>query len=296
MPRVGTAYNILLAKQHMEKNRLAHTKALEPLATGRVINRPSDEPSRIAEYFRQMGEVTRIEQFDLNVSTARTRVNVTDSTLSSIGELLNEVYELALQGNDQTLTPEELSYLTSRLTDLKADITDLANTKLGNIYVFSGYKSSTQPFTGTPTVFNGDSNTINVKVTSTKQVRVSIDGDETFMGGGGGVDIFDTIDDLVTSIQARDEVAVGSLITDVLQAQDQINTARATMANSTKGLDTAENTLAELNVQISERVSVLSDVDVATATADLGFKEFTLKSSLAVARRVMEVQLQSFFE
>ena len=295
MTRIGTGYNILLASQYMAQNRLAYARALEPLSSGKKINHLHDDPAHLSEYFQSTSKLSRIEQYTTNISTAETRINITDSTLSEINELNNEAYELALQGNDQTLTADERIAITDRLSEIKEDITSLCNTKFGDSYIFAGYKSSTIPFSGDPVAFAGDSNQIMMKVSDTKEVQTTIDADITFTGSGGGVDVFATIDSLIIAIQANDATTIGNNITDLQTSQTQISNARAVLGNASKSLDTATNILGNLSIQISERIAALSDVDIASATTNLSFCEFTLQSALAVASRVMEIQLQSFF-
>lgn len=300
MTRVGSDYNLLLARRYLTQLNESYTKQLEPLSTGKRINRPSDDPSRLSSYMQSLGDLTQLDQYGLNVANAKLRVGITDSTLSEMSNLMNEAYQLALQGNDQTSSDADLANITSRLTSIKEDLVNLSNTKIGSNYIFSGYLTSTQPFAEgatPPTVeYNGDNNFLMVKVSDNKTVQTNIDADEAFMGGGTGVDIFDTIDELITSIQARDETAMGTLITDILTAQDQMGDARATMGNSLKALETAETRLQNSREQVMERISALSDVDIATATTDLSFTEYALQSSMEVTKRVLSIGLQSFFD
>lgn len=296
MTRVGSDYNLLIARRYLSQQNAAYSKALEPLSTGKRINHLSDDPSRLSTYLQSMGDLTQIEQYSLNVSNAKLRVNITDSTLSQMNDLLTEAYQLALQGNDQSNNDSNLENITDRLAAIKEDLVDLANTKVGSNYVFSGYLTTTKPFTGSPIAYNGDNNFSMVKVSDTKRIQTNIDADATFMGGGTGVDIFDTLDDLITSIQARDETGVGTLITDLLTGQDQLSDARALMGNSAKGLDAQEILLANAQEQITERISAIADVDVATASSDLSYKQYTLQSSLEVTKRVLALGLQSLFD
>jgi flagellar hook-associated protein 3 FlgL len=296
MTRVGSDYNLLLARRYLTQLNETYTKQLEPLSTGKRINHLSDDPSRLSTYMQSLNDLTQLDQYGLNVANAKLRVGITDSTLGEMNDLMTEVYTLALQGNDQTSSDADLSNLVSRLSSIKEDLVNLANTQIGSTYVFSGYLTSTKPFSGTPIAYNGDNNFQMVKVSDNKEVQTNIDADQTFMGGGTGIDIFDTIDDLITSIQARDETAVGTLITDITTAQDQLSDARATMGNSLKSLETAETRLATAREQVSERISSLADVDMATATTDLSFTEYALQSSMEVTKRVLAIGLQSFFE
>lgn len=300
MTRVGTEYNLIIARRYLDEVNSSYSRALEPLATGRRINRPSDDPARISSYFQNVNELNQIEQYKVNASLARTRLNITDGVMSQVSGLVNEVYALALEGNDQTTSPEQLTYITDRLASIKEDLMSLTNTKIGSSYIFGGYLSDTQPFdfiAGTTTVtYNGDSNQLMVKVADEKRVQVTIDADEAFLGGGSGVDIFDTIDELVTSIEAQDEIAIGTLITDIQSSQDQISTARATIGNSIRSLDSAETYVENKEIQVSERISAVADVDIAKATTDLSFNEYTLRSALEVTKRVLSLQLQNFWD
>jgi flagellar hook-associated protein 3 FlgL len=292
--RVGNGYNLLIVKQAIAVNRAQHTKAMEPLATGRRINHLSDDPARLAEFFRVSNDNGRIAQYNLNISTAKTRINITDNVLSQTTQLIQEVNDIALQGNTQTLNQTEINGMTQRLSDIKAEILDMANSKMGSNYLFSGFKFSTQPFTGNPVTYNGDSNTISVKVTAQKNVQVSVDGDSIFTGGGGGKDIFATIDNLISDIQSQNDTQIGADITDLQDVQDQVLTARTTLGNSSQSLDSATTFLSQLGISSAARLGEIADVDMAKAATDLSFYEFTLKSAFAITQRVLSITTQSF--
>jgi flagellar hook-associated protein 3 FlgL len=291
--RIGSAYNLLVAKTNLARNRAAYSKALEPISSGQRINSLSDDPAHLATYFQNTSQLQRLDQYKLNITNAKTKIDITDATLNDVGDLLNEAYSIAIQGNDQTSSDQEIQYLASRLTDIKEDIRKLGNTKIGNNYVFAGFKTTTEPFNGTPVVYNGDSNLSYIQVSASRQVQTSVDPDEVFMGGGTGVDIFQTLDSLITALGNRDENATGTLISDVQKATDQISNARGALGNAGKSINTAENTLGNLEVQYTERISAIADTDLAKATADLSFQEYTIQASMEVTKRVFSIQLQS---
>lgn len=293
--RVGNQYNLLIVKKALSDNRASYTKSMEPLSTGRRINHLSDDPARLAEFFRVGNENNRIQQYNLNISTARTRINITDNILNQVNQLVQSVNDIALQGNVQTNNTTEINGMVQRLTDIKNEILDLANSKIGNNYIFSGYKLTTQPFSGTPVAYNGDSNVTYVKVTAQKNIQVSVDGDATFTGAGGGKDIFATIDNLISDIQSQNDVQIGADITDLQDVMDQIIQARTILGNSSQALDTSESFLAQLGVTSAERLGQIGDVDMAQAATDLSYFEFTLKSAYAVTQRVMDITTQSLF-
>lgn len=303
MARIGIQYNLNLMNTNVRRNRKTYSDSLEPLATGRRVNKLRDDPTILTEFFRIQNKLSRKEQFEFNISAARTRVDVTDTVLQELNELVNEAIEAGIQARNGTLNTDDISNVVARLNDLDTEALGIANTKMGNVYIFSGFLSSTQPFDGTPGTFNGDSNDINIKVTDTKQVTVSVDGDALFTGGGGNTDLFQAIDDLISGIQNQNNAApndeattnaIGDAIDDLRAVLNQISTARSGMGNTQKQLDSALRFLENIEVADSERLSTLIDTDIAAASTELSFRQFTLESAFAVSRKVLEVSLTSF--
>lgn len=296
MPRIGINYNLNLIATNMENARYAHALALTPLATGKRINKLRDSPTQLNEYMRLSGEISRKKQYQFNISTARTRVNITDSVLSELDGVIKEAYELGIQGLNGSLSANDLANVTARLNSIDSTILSLGNTKIGSVYLFSGFKSATQPFTGAAGVFNGDTNAVNIKVSATRDVQVSLSGSDLFTGTNGNTDVFDTIDDLITAVGAQDATALGTALTGLQTVMTKIQTDRSSMGNSIKQLEAAGDFLNNLEVANSERLSTIGDTDVASATSELSYREFSMKSAIAVAQRVMEISLQSFLQ
>lgn len=294
MVRVGVNYNLTLINANTTRNRLAHSEALLPLATGRRINKLRDDPSVLVEFFNLSAELKSKEKYDFNINTARSRINVTDAVLEEINNLIVSAYEAGIQGANDGLNADDISVLVSRLNDIDADVLSLANSKIGDVYLFSGFQSTTQPFDGSAGTFNGDTNDVRIKVTDTTQVTVSVNGDDLFTGGSGNVDIFDTIDNLITAIQARDSDDINTEIANLQTIMANMQVARGEMGNALSQLDTAEEFLSKFEVTNSERMGVIRDADLAEAATKLSYQEFALEASYAVSRRVLDISLTSF--
>lgn len=298
MPRIGAQYNLSLINQNIKKARENHLNALEPISSGRRINHLSDNPSQLTEYFRMQNRLERTEQYRLNINTARTRTTITDAVLDEATDLMNQVYELALQGNDDTLTISEVTNIRNRIDDIETNILDLANTQVGEVYIFGGFNTNAIPFTinGAPPPevdFNGTSDAVNIRVTETRNVQVSIDG-RIFTGGGGNYDVFDMFEDLDIALAARDSALIGTEIANIQTILNQFSSSRSTLGNSMQQLNSAESFLGNLELVDSERLAEISSTDMAKATADLSLAEFALETAFAASRRIMEMSLRSF--
>lgn len=291
--RIGSGYNYLITEYNSRRNQKFYSDALTPLSTGKRINYLSDDPTHITEYFQITQELKQIESHINNISLARSQVNMTDTVLEQMNSLLQEAYELSLQGNDQTLTSDDLSNISTRFTDIRTDFLRLANTKINGKYIFSGFETATQPFSGTPVVYSGDANRPIVKISDNKFVYTGINGNTSF-GPGATVDGFDALSDMLTAILARDKTTIGTNITRLQNVMNQLSTARGDLANTSKVLDSEEDFLGKQKIQLSERFSHIADVDIAEASTELSFREYTLQASMALARKIFELQNSSF--
>lgn len=303
MVRIGIQYNLNLMNANIRKNRESYTNSLQPLATGRRVNSLKDDPTVLTEYFRIQEKLKRKDQYGFNISSARTRVDLTDSVLQELNDLVNEALQVGIQARNGTLNSDDLNNAISRLNDIDSSILDIANTKVGNVYLFSGFLSSTQPFDGTPGTFNGDTNDVKVKVTQTKQVTVNVSGDDLFTGGSGNQDIFQAIDDLISGIQNQNNAApndeattnaIGNAIDALYSVLNQVSEARSEIGNTQKELTASQRFLDSLQLTDTDRLSTLIDTDIAAASTELSFKQFTMESAFAVANKVVQVSLTSF--
>lgn len=294
--RIGTNYNLLIMNQNMQRARREYGEIMAPMTSGRNINKLSDDPSRLSTVMEITKSMDRREQFLLNINSARSRLGITESVLSQVNDLMQEAYELTIQGNNEALTTNEITGITTRIAAIKEDVLALANAKQGGIYLFSGFESTTQPFTGTAGVYNGDTNTISYKVSETKSVAVNINGQNLFAGGGGNVDIFGLLDNMIADINTQNTTNIGTRITEAQTVINNVQSARANVGGNLQSIQFTENVMEDAYIQNSERAAAINDVDMAKAASDLSLKEFLLQTAMTVSARVMNIQLRSFFD
>ena len=72
------------------------------ITTGLKILRPSDDPSGSVKVLNLNANMGEIEQFNRNLSVARSELSHQESVLESINESLQRVRELTVQANNPT--------------------------------------------------------------------------------------------------------------------------------------------------------------------------------------------------
>lgn len=159
-------------------------KLQQQLSTGRRVLTPSDDPIASARAL-DLGQSQAVNaQYIRNGETATGALALQESTLTQYTELLQNIRTIAVNAGNASLTSSDLKSLGTELRARFAELMGLANTADGNgQYLFSGFKSTVQPFTGSvdsTVTYAGDQGQRLVQVSASRQVEISSSGAEVF--------------------------------------------------------------------------------------------------------------------
>lgn len=85
-------------KNYINNNLSRMDKYQNQMATGKKISVPSDDPIVAARALKLRTDVSEIEQYKRNVKDAQSWMDITETALSNIGDVLHRARELASQG------------------------------------------------------------------------------------------------------------------------------------------------------------------------------------------------------
>ncbi|MCF8128888.1 MAG: hypothetical protein K9N10_10270 [Deltaproteobacteria bacterium] len=118
-------------------------KIQEKVSTQKSVNRPSDDPLAMGRILGYRTTLASIEQYSRNIERAKMNIEFAEIQLEEVCEQLSTAKNMAINqsSGDMTTrlqTAEDIQNISDRLLDL-------ANTKLGDDYIFAGYKSGSEP-------------------------------------------------------------------------------------------------------------------------------------------------------
>lgn len=183
--RISTSFFYSQGLSNMLDQQAKLLRVQDQLGQGVKNLSPSDDPSAAARVLGLNQSITKLEQFDENAIYAKQRIELEESTLDSVGLVLQRVRELTVQaGNIGTGDTQTRNAITSEIKQRIDELLDLANKRdVNGDYLFSGFKSRTQPFfsdgAGNYT-YNGDQGQMDIKIGTTRQVTVSDSGADVF--------------------------------------------------------------------------------------------------------------------
>lgn len=211
--RVSTSQTFTQGTNAIMDNQSKVSLTQLQLSEGKRILKPSDDPigSSVALNLKQ--QIENANKYIDNGNAAETRLQVEETSLQNVRDILGRVRELALQGANGTLNADDRNAIAIEIKQRFGELVGLANTQLSTgEYLYSGYQSNVKPFTqnGTGSVtYNGDQGTQFVNVNSSVRVESGNSGDAVFMDIPTGNGAFVTAAD-------KNNVGTGVISTAVL--------------------------------------------------------------------------------
>jgi flagellar hook-associated protein 3 FlgL len=268
----------------------------DEVATGRRINKPSDDPTGTVSSLILHSTDDENQQDAANLDQAQAWLNSTDVALQDVNSILQRARELAVQGANQTLGPEETTSLANEVDQLLDHAMQLANTQNGDRYIFGGFNTRTPAFnftdsTKTAWVYNGDNGDILRAVAPGVKLSVNVTGDRVFPG------VFDVLMGIRDDLKAHNQDSLSLDRLDELDSvhNDVLNALGEVGAKGSR-LDLTKNQLSAAHLNNKGSISDIEDADMSDAIVNLSAQQTALQAALAAGARVIQPQLLDFLK
>lgn len=276
--RISFSSSELLIRTNLLRSQTAYRDASIPATTGKRINKLSDDSSSISRMFSIRNQLANNSQFQSNISAASLKLSFAETQLTSTTDVLDRARNIVLQANNPTVGVSTLSELSTQMSNLKSELLSFANAKQEGRYVFGGTATGTLPFSGTPTVFNGNTTATSIDMKNGLNVQTNIDGQEVFMGNVAT----STGSDLVTKLMTNSGGNLGVRIGDTITIAGTVGaTAFSTTTTVTGTMDydaiaTAIQTALQANGAGTETAAVQVDGSILVTAAAQAITGLTL--------------------
>lgn len=269
------------------------------VAEGKRILKPSDDPASAVRVLDLQEAQRRIDQYQRNADSADARLNLEETALDTIGNLMQRVRELAVRGNNGSLSNDDRQAIAEEVLQHLDSYMQLVNTKAPNgEYIFSGFKTQTQPFThdgaGTFT-YHGDQGQRVVKVGDTREIATGDPGTiftNIDAAAGGTTDLGAIIYDLAANLNAGTGSATA--LTDLDTALGRILTTRASIGARVNAVDEQKTANDAFKIAVTEVKSSLEDLDYAEAISRFNQQLTALQASQQSFIKVQDLNLFNF--
>lgn len=156
--RITNSMTVHIMEYWLNKQKEKLNDAEIVVASGQEINKPSDNPSATAQILADRVTISQYGQYESNISSARTWIEASDTTLSAVDSLLEDAKEIvsSLSGDDGSASDEEITQMKS----IYDQVISYANSLYSSTYMYSGNNSNTAAFENNVTVSSGTADNV----------------------------------------------------------------------------------------------------------------------------------------
>ncbi len=134
--------NNMMSNINGNKTRLS--KLEDQYSTGLKIQKPSDDPIVAVRALKLRTNLSELTQYyEKNIPDAKSWMDVTESALTTVSDILTEMNTYCVQGSTDTLTNTDRDAIVANLEELKDQIYQEGNSNYAGRYVFTGFKTDT---------------------------------------------------------------------------------------------------------------------------------------------------------
>jgi len=289
---------------HLNTNLNRMTKYQSQLATGKKISLPSDDPIVASRALKLRTDVAEIEQYQRNVDDATSWMEISETTLGQIGDVMQRIRELAVQGANGSNTPDDLGKIKQEVQQLKVQRVHLANTSYSGRYIISGFKTdkSLMDENGFFQIDISNAEQIKYEIGIGDDININVTGSDLFNSGTDAAALtdksalIDTFDVFIAGLDSADHEAIGNLLGRIDSDMANILRVRSGVGARMNRLELTGNRLGDDFINFTKLMSKNEDVDMAEAIMNLQNEENVYRASLSAGAKVIQPSLVDFLD
>jgi flagellar hook-associated protein 3 FlgL len=182
-------------------------RAQEVVSSGRRINHLADDPVGATRAMDLRSFETSVAQYSRNIDNAMPFLKQSDAAFGEVVKGLTRAKEITVQMSNAVYSPVERRAAAREVHQIFEHLLGVANTKVENRFLFSGFRNGTAPFaqTATGADYLGDNGDLRIQTSATSTLPINFLGNQVFQAAGtpGGQGTFDILRDLESLLNGQ---------------------------------------------------------------------------------------------
>ena len=273
MAVINTNVAAQISANALAKNDREMTQAMERLATGSRINSASDDAAGLAVASKLTSQIRGLDQAVRNGNDAIALVSTADGAMIEVGNMLQRMRELAVQGGNGTLSSTDLTALNTEFVALRTEIERIAdNTQWNGSNLLDGTAGANGLMTFQVGYEADQTITVNLG-------DLQLDGDATYSAGSTAGGVFTNDIDSLTITTAT---LANTSLTAIDVSIAGLDAKRSTLGATLNTLEFAVDNLANASQNASAARSRIADADYAKETTELARTQIIAQAGTAM--------------
>jgi flagellin len=274
MSVINTNVSATLTQNAITQNERAMSTAMEQLATGKRINKASDDAAGLAIASRMTSQINGVGQAARNANDAISLLQTADGALVEVTNMLQRMRELAVQSATDTNGTDDRAALSAEYVALRTEIDRIGdNTQWNGSNVLDGSAGASGKL-----VFQVGANSAQTITTTLADFTTDATASGILKGVGSAA-----IAGITTATLAN------SAITALDTAIKNINTERSEMGAKMNQLNYAADNLLNVKANAEASRSRIEDTDYAAATTELARTQIIQQAATAMLAQANQI-------
>uniref|UniRef100_A0A7V6CEC9 Flagellar hook-associated protein 3 n=1 Tax=Thermodesulfobacterium geofontis TaxID=1295609 RepID=A0A7V6CEC9_9BACT len=313
--RIGfnTRFRSILA----DLNRLSSEINLTQLkiSSGKNFLRPSDDPSSVVISLNYKQGISNIEKYQRAIEDGLSILRSQEATLGNVQNLIARAKVLAIQAANDTQNAQSRQAIANEIDGIISAILSLANSQLGEKYIFagkktSGYTSGEKPFELVKetlpdpdgqiiekVVYNGSVEDLEVGYDENLSINLGKSGQKIFIDSG----LFETLLGLKRTLQAnntvdyeKEQYNIQEFIGKLDNVYNYISAERGEIGSQISHLETKKNLYQDFKETLQINLGNVESADIAELATKLQSLTIAYDAALRATVMVSDLSLAKY--
>lgn len=307
--------------QNLNRNLSRLDKHQQQMSTGKLFNKPSDNPIGVSKSLGLKTTLSELKQYKSNAETAISWLEITESAIADVGDIIQNAKELATRIANGTFSEADGKSAKQEVDQMKEQLIKLANTTYGGKYVFSGFQTN-KPLLDADgnyniaydTGVNKEKMTFEVGIGDTISVNTlgyevfgnrpaDLDGasmvNKSASAGIGSetelIAVFTELSNALNNAPVNQE-EVGKSIDRLEKQLDNVLLARGEIGAKVNRLELTVNRIEKDTINFTGLLSKNEDADMAEVIMNYQMDESVYQASLSIGARAIQPTLIDFIK
>lgn len=300
----------------MRTNLTNMQKLQEQMTSGKEINKPSDDPFKVARAMQLHTDVNTNKQYNENIKDTINWLDVTDTALDQVGNVFQRVNELLISAGNGGYGPDERKAIKDEINEKVGELSQILNTNFDGKYIFGGSRGTTKPVnvdtTGgnTKLVYNKkDGSELDIianpeeynmigqklKTEISQGVTMEYNVSASDIINFDGKDLRNILNDITNHLDSTDPADIDKISGDDLQnikdTVDNLLKIRSEVGAKQNRMESAQNKNEDENFNMTEILSKTEDIDITEKTMQYATMQTVYIASLQISAKVLQPSL-----
>ena len=280
------------AIRNMSQNLARFEKINNQVSTGKLLHRPSDDPNGVSKAMNLKSALAANTQFERNTSEAKLLMDETGQHIGSMTDVMQRVRELAVQGNNGSLSEHDRTAISAEVEELTEQMRQLANAKVNGKSLFNGQNTGETPFPEKGSYALGSKDLVarTFNIGEGISIQSSVLPDDLFGTAADAQNLFKTLESISANLKAGTSIDLDNIDA----GMERLLTVAAQNGARQNRVEAVENRLLDTNLQLKTMLSKVEDIDYAEAIIKLTSEESVYQASLAASSKIIQPSLMDF--